>query len=219
LLDRLSDLPEMVDTATGQAPDTDSEAVEQAPSAEDTVETEAGDDAEVFGEALPVGEPEFDEDQLAQDAALIDEALDPEEASADQPAAADDAIIELTDIVDPVEIDPEAYSAPVTLAQGTGPGTPAQVLESGPGRLVLGIEPTGDGLLVVSQPFYPGWFATVDGEPVPVHRVDYLLQSVQVQAGSRQVELFYRLSPVPGICSLAFLVACIGGVFVKKRHA
>ncbi len=115
LLDRLSDLPDMVDSAVGQAVDTDSEAMEPAPSAGDTVETEAGDDADVSGQALQIDEPEFDEDQLALDAALIDEAMDPDAASADQQAAADDGIIELTDIVDPVEMDPETYSAPVTL--------------------------------------------------------------------------------------------------------
>jgi uncharacterized membrane protein YfhO len=84
---------------------------------------------------------------------------------------------------------------------------------------VLAIESAGDGLLVVSQPFYPGWRATVDGKPVPVHRVDYLLQGVRVQAGSHRVELSYRLSPVPGIISLAFLVAGIGAVLVKRRRA
>ena len=110
-------------------------------------------------------------------------------------------------------------AVPASLPQGAGPGVPAQVLESRPGRLVLGAEPGGDGLLVVSQPFYPGWHATVDGEPAPIHRVDYMLQGVRVQAGSRRVELIYRLSPVPAIVSLAILVACIGAFFVERRRA
>ena len=110
-------------------------------------------------------------------------------------------------------------SAPASLPQGTGPGIPAQVLERAPGRLVLGIEPTGDGLLVVSQPFYPGWRATVDGEPAQIYRVDTLLQGVQVQAGSHKVELTFRLSAVPAVVSLAFLVACAGGLLVKRRRA
>ena len=110
-------------------------------------------------------------------------------------------------------------SAPASLPQGTGPGSPAQVLESGPGRLVLGASPSEDGLLVISQPSYPGWRATVDGEPVPIHRVDYLLQGVPVQAGSRRVELSYRLSPLPAIVSLVVLVACVIGLIVERRRA
>ena len=110
-------------------------------------------------------------------------------------------------------------AAPASLPQGADPGSPAQVLESSPGRLVLGIEPSGDGLLVVSQPFYPGWRATVDGEPAPIHRVDYLFQGLQVQAASRRVELSYRLSPVPAIVSIAFLVACVALILVERRRA
>ena len=72
---------------------------------------------------------------------------------------------------------------------------------------------------MVSQPFYPGWRATVDGEPVPIYRVDYLLQGVPVQAGSRRVELSYRLSSLPAIVSLTMLVACVVGVFVERRRA
>jgi hypothetical protein len=110
-------------------------------------------------------------------------------------------------------------SAPAILPRGTGLGGPVQVIESGPGRLVLGVAPSGDGLLVVSQPFYPGWRATVDGEPVPIYRANYLLQGVQVQAGSRRVELNYRPSSLPAIVSLTMLVACVVGLFVERRRA
>ena len=110
-------------------------------------------------------------------------------------------------------------SAPASLPGETGPGIPAQVLESAPGRLVLSIEPTGEGLLVVSQPFYPGWRATVDGELAQIHRVDMLLQGVQVQAGSHIVELTFRLSAVPAVVSLVFLVASAGGLLGNKRRA
>jgi hypothetical protein len=109
-------------------------------------------------------------------------------------------------------------SAPAVLPPGTGPGGSAQVIESSPGRLVLGVTSSGDGLLVVSQPFYPGWRAMVDGEPVPIYRVDYLLQGVQVGGGSHRVELSYRLSPVPAIISLAMLIACVVGLFVERRR-
>jgi hypothetical protein len=140
----------------------------------------------------------------------------------DAEAATDEEAIVLlnSDDFHPLETAVLAHdSAPAVLPQGTGPGSPAQVIESSPGRLVIDVAPRRDGLLVVSQPFYPGWHATVDGEPVPIYRVDYLLQGVQVQAGSRRVELSHRLSPVPAIVSLAMLVACIVGVFVGRRHA
>jgi hypothetical protein len=86
-----------------------------------------------------------------------------------------------------------------------------------PGRLVLEVSPSGDGLLVVSQPFYPGWRARVDGKQAPIYRADYLLQAIPVSADTHRVELTYRLSPWPGIVSLTALVVCIVGLVGKRR--
>jgi hypothetical protein len=93
------------------------------------------------------------------------------------------------------------------LAPGLSPGGPVKILEARPGRLTLEVSPSEEGLLVISQPFYPGWHATVDKEPVPIYRVNYLLQGVAVQAGNHQVELSYRLSPLPALVTVAAL-AC-----------
>ncbi|HLX88924.1 MAG TPA: YfhO family protein [Acidimicrobiales bacterium] len=48
------------------------------------------------------------------------------------------------------------------------------------------------GMLVVSQSWFPGWHATVDGRAAPVVRVDGLIQGVPVPAGTHFVQLFYR---------------------------
>ncbi len=100
----------------------------------------------------------------------------------------------------------------------TGAGAAAQVAESAPGRLVLDVSPETDGLLVVSQPFYPNWRAEVDGRRVPIYRVDALLQGVPVSAGSRRVELTYHLPVWPATVSLAALVACLLGWAAGRRR-
>lgn len=109
-------------------------------------------------------------------------------------------------------------SAGLALPGGGGPGSAAQVVEAMPGRLVLDISPGKDGLLVVSQPSYPGWQASVDGETVPIHRVDYLLQGIPVGADSRRVELSFHLSPLPAIASLVVLAACIAGLILSFKR-
>jgi hypothetical protein len=110
-------------------------------------------------------------------------------------------------------------AAPPALPQGDGPGSPAQVVESRPGLLVLDVSPSSAGLLVVSQPFYPGWQATVDGKAVPIYQVDYMLQGVEVQAGGQRVELTYRLPLAPALVSLIVLLTCIVGAVVYRRLA
>ena len=102
-------------------------------------------------------------------------------------------------------------------ALGSGqPGSAAQVVQAAPGRLVLDVSSPEEGILVISQPFYPGWRAIVDGERVPLYRADYLLQGLQLGAGSHRVELSYHLSLLPAILSLAVLVACVAALIMSR---
>ena len=116
---------------------------------------------------------------------------------------------------------PEAVLTPedaaASLPRQGGPGSIAHVVEAVPGRLVLEVSPGGDGLLIVSQPFYPGWRAQVDGVEVPIYRVDHLLQGIAIRGDARRVELTYHLSPLPAVVSLLVLVGCIAGLLLNRR--
>jgi hypothetical protein len=94
----------------------------------------------------------------------------------------------------------------------------ARVVETAPGRVVVEASMADEGLLVISQPFYPGWQAEVDGERVPVYRVDYLLQGVPLGSGAHQVELSFHLSPLPIIVSLVVLAGCLVGLAGNLRR-
>jgi hypothetical protein len=66
------------------------------------------------------------------------------------------------------------------------------------------------GVLVVSQAWFPGWTATVDGRAAPVVRVDGLVQGVPVGPGRHRVELSYR---APGLAvGAAASAATLGGL-------
>lgn len=52
------------------------------------------------------------------------------------------------------------------------------------------------GLVVFSEIFYPGWTATIDGEPVEIGRVNYLLRAIKMPAGKHEVVLEYRPTSV-----------------------
>jgi hypothetical protein len=129
------------------------------------------------------------------------------------------------DLLDAQDFDPRRLavlppeSAGLLETGGGGLGSAAQVVEATPRRLVLDVSPERDGLLVVSQPFYPGWRASVDGRRVPVYRVDYMLQGVPVGAGSHRVELSYHHSLVPAVISLVVLTGCAAClVFALRRR-
>ena len=61
-------------------------------------------------------------------------------------------------------------------------------------------------LLVLSDTFYPGWNAWVDGKPQPVLQVNNMLRGVLITAGQHAVEFFYR----PVSCLLGFFLTCVG---------
>jgi hypothetical protein len=63
-----------------------------------------------------------------------------------------------------------------------------------PGHIALTLDrpaPAGSAL-VVSENYYLGWHATVDGRPAPVGRVQYVLTGVGLPTGARSVELTFR---------------------------
>lgn len=56
----------------------------------------------------------------------------------------------------------------------------------------LRVESSQSAVLVLSQMYYPGWKATVDGTPVSVYPVNLALTGIIVPAGSHEIRLFFQ---------------------------
>ncbi|MBN1660009.1 MAG: YfhO family protein [Anaerolineae bacterium] len=135
-------------------------------------------------------------------------------------AAGDEALA----ILDREDFDPKRDAvvvpgADIHIAPVASDADSVRVVEREPGRLVLDVAAGSDGLLVVSQPDYPGWQARVDGRVQPIHRADGLLQGVALPAGSHRVEIAYHLSLVPAIASLVVLLGALALVAPSLRRA
>ena len=64
--------------------------------------------------------------------------------------------------------------------------------EAGTNRYDFRIQSSAKSLLVVSQVYYPGWRATVDGERVPVVlAANYALTGIPVPAGDHEVHFVF----------------------------
>ena len=114
----------------------------------------------------------------------------------------------------PFAADGEALvDEPCDACPGSGPGAAGPAGEAGPvtwGRSSARLRVRADrpGLLVVSQAWFPGWTATVDGRAADVVAANGLVTGVPVPAGEHEVVLRYR---PPGLTAGA-LVSALAGV-------
>jgi hypothetical protein len=77
------------------------------------------------------------------------------------------------------------------------------------------------GFLVLSEIFYRGWEAWLDGQRVPVEQVDYLLRGVAVPAGEHRIEFrfvshSFRRGAWWSLAGVVFLLA--GAVWWRRRN-
>ncbi len=94
-----------------------------------------------------------------------------------------------------------------------------------PGKIALTLSapaPAGSALMV-SENYYPGWRALVNGQPVTASRADVSLIGVPLPAGATQVELTFASDTVAtgkrlSLLGLLLGVAWLGaGVFARRR--
>ena len=81
-----------------------------------------------------------------------------------------------------------------TLGRVSAPGASEVALEAyHPEGSSYKVNSQSGGLLVLSEVHYPvGWKATVDGEEVPLVRVNYILSGLKVPAGAHDVQLTFK---------------------------
>jgi hypothetical protein len=95
-----------------------------------------------------------------------------------------------------------------------------QITSESNNKLTLQAEVVEDSLLVLSDTYYPGWKAFVDGKETKIYRADYTFRAVPLNAGTHRVKFVY--DPVSfklgaGVTVLGIL-ACIGMGWVARRR-
>lgn len=94
-----------------------------------------------------------------------------------------------------------------------------------PNRLVYEVNSDKGGVLVFSEIYYPGWTATVDGQPAELGRVNYILRAMNIKAGKHEVVLDFHPATIRTTESLAyasygilFLLIALGALIEWKKR-
>ncbi len=67
----------------------------------------------------------------------------------------------------------------------------AQITMYEPNRVRVEASAEDDGVLVLTDTYYPGWRAWVDGAEQPILRANYLFRGIMLTVGQHTVEFWY----------------------------
>lgn len=89
-------------------------------------------------------------------------------------------------------------------------------------HVAVAVETDQPGYLVLSDAYYPGWRATIDGQPAIIERANYAFRAVYVPAGQHTVEfvfepLIWKIGLGVSGLTLLILLGWAGWGFLKKR--
>ncbi|MBP5628666.1 MAG: YfhO family protein [Bacteroidaceae bacterium] len=78
-----------------------------------------------------------------------------------------------------------------------------------PNELEYEVESTTGGVVVFSEIYYPGWTATLDGQPLQLGRVNYVLRAAYVPSGKHVLHMEYKPASVTLTETIAYIAIVI----------
>ena len=93
-----------------------------------------------------------------------------------------------------------------------------------PNQLTYEVNSGKGGIVVFSEVYYPGWTATIDGEPAELGRVNYILRALNVKPGKHEVVLSFFPKSVDTTETIAYTAYAIlilvlaGAAFMAYRR-
>lgn len=119
----------------------------------------------------------------------------------------------------------EAFRGALPEVASRVPGDSIYLVSYSPNKLEYQVDTQHGGIGVFSEVYFPwGWKADVDGAPVPISRVNYILRAIAVPAGSHRVTMVFDPDSIHTSSAAAY--ACVTliyllmalGVFVECRR-
>jgi hypothetical protein len=93
--------------------------------------------------------------------------------------------------------------------------------ETGPDQVRMQVETSMPGLLVMSDIYYPGWKASVDGLDTQIIKANYAFRAVEIPAGAHKVEFSYQPASfeIGKWLTILGFVVCLSALLITKQIA
>jgi hypothetical protein len=108
---------------------------------------------------------------------------------------------------DGFETTTSAFPPTARASQEAGGAEHVRLVSDSPRRLVWEVGSDREGFLVVTDAYYPGWRAWIDGEPAPIFRANVAFRAVVIPPGEHRVE--FRYEPGSVKWGMAISVGCL----------
>lgn len=120
-----------------------------------------------------------------------------------------------------LEQEPEPLSGGTTASAEV---SSAEIVEYTPNKVIVEVRMSGDGFLVLSDLYYSGWRAFVDGEQETIYKADYIFRAVQLGQGRHIVEfvfdpLSFKVGLVISVSTLLVVGAFLACALLGRKRA
>jgi hypothetical protein len=108
---------------------------------------------------------------------------------------------------------------PQALEPANRPDEPVHFRSYEADRIVLDVETGSTGFLILSEIYYPGWRAALNGRFVEIYRVDGGLRGIMLPRGKSRITLEYTPITIYAGTAISLLTfaGVIAGFFVSRR--
>jgi hypothetical protein len=88
------------------------------------------------------------------------------------------------------------------------PGGEVKIIKWAPEEEIMDINTPEPAFLVISETYYPGWKADIDGAATKIYRANYAFRALAIPAGSHRVRIYY--SPLSFKIGIAISIFGLG---------
>lgn len=112
------------------------------------------------------------------------------------------------------------------LPELVGAETAVEISHYEPGKIIVQVETDQPAFLVLTEAYYPGWQARVDGLEREIYRTDGYFQGILVESGDREIVFTFvpnsfvygRWLTLLGLFSLLILIITLVFLHLKQKH-